>query len=145
MFKPFCLHLWLFSYSGVWRFLKRKEKIAKKAENNESNDPVHWINIDDHHIHVKPPSTAVVLEVQIVHPVGTVWELPPSHWGCPPVESWEIPEENYFPATELKHLIIKKSYSSISVLDRAHPGFIAWCLTVDFSIRNNCEKSQFGV
>lgn len=23
------------------KFLKRKEKIAKKAENNESNDPVH--------------------------------------------------------------------------------------------------------
>lgn len=71
----------------MWKFLKRKEKIAKEAENNEPNDPVHRINIDDHHVHVKPPATAVVLEVQVVHPVRTVRELPPCDWSRVSVET----------------------------------------------------------
>lgn len=59
--------------------LKREKEITKKTEHNKSNYPVHWINVDYHHIHIKPPSTAIILKVHVVHPVSSMWEMPPCY------------------------------------------------------------------
>lgn len=59
--------------------LKREKEITKKTENNKSYYPVDRINVDDHHVHIKPPSTAIILEVHIVHPVSSMWEMPPRY------------------------------------------------------------------
>lgn len=59
--------------------LKREKEITKKTEHNKSYYPVDWINVDYHHVHIKPPSTAIILKVHVVHPVSSMWEMPPCY------------------------------------------------------------------
>lgn len=59
--------------------LEREKEITKKTEHNKSYYPIDWINVDYHHVHIKPPSTAVILKVHVVHSVSSMWEMPPCY------------------------------------------------------------------
>lgn len=67
--------------------LKGKEKIAEKTKDNKSNDPVDRINVDYHHVHVKPPSSAIILKVQVIHPVCSMREMPSCKGICAPLKA----------------------------------------------------------
>lgn len=75
----FLVHMTVIFLNCYFYSLKREKEITKETENNKSYYPVDWINVNDHHVHIKPPSTAIILKVHVVHPVSSMWEMPPCH------------------------------------------------------------------
>lgn len=68
---------------------RRKEEVAKKAEYEEANNPVDWVDVDDDHVHVKAPAPRVVLKVHGVQAVASsVGELASGHGTWLPLEAW---------------------------------------------------------